>query len=42
MKRNSYSNWREDLREVMDTINPDTDEPERGVKDKKVKNKWSR
>lgn len=39
MKRNSYSNWREDLREVMDTINPDTDEPERGVKDKKVKNK---
>lgn len=39
MKRNSYSNWREDLREVMDTINPDTDEPERSVKDKKVKNK---
>ena len=39
MKRNSYSNWREDLREVMDTINPDTDEPERSVEDKKVKNK---
>ena len=39
MKRNSYSNWREDLREVMDTINPDTNDSERGVKDKKVKNK---
>lgn len=42
MKKNLYSNWREDLREVVDTISskPEQDEKsEKEIKDKKVNNK---
>ena len=42
MSRNKYSNWRDDLREVVDVedVNPKTDtENEKEITEKKVKNK---